>query len=619
MAIETEEDFINLVKKAEQNAKTHPRAYTTRLALFAILGYVVIILILVTLLGLFGGLLAVAIFSNSLLLLLLKKKLIFAAVISMWILLRALWVKFIPPQGYIMKRKEFPELFAELDALSKQLKSLKIDEVILDKSLNAAVVQHPRLGLLGWHKNYLILGYQLMLTLSPEEMRSVLAHEFGHLSGNHSRFNGWIYRVRSTWMMIMNAFDNAENWGGKLMSKFFNWYSPQFDAYSFALARHNEFEADAVAAELTSPEIASRALINIYALAPYLQQNYWDDYFNNADEYEKPPYAPFEGLTVFLKEKPLAKEEMLNRIDNAMEEETHYSDTHPSLKERVEALGVASQTPVSPATSAAEAWLGESSHKVMEDLDHEWLSDHNESWKQRYEYVTNAKNRLQDFAVSQVSELNDEELWNYAYWTDEFHTSEAALPLFRAYQERYPDDPDPAFFIGITLLNQGDESGLDQLRLAMKNADLLVRAAHAGYNFLKQQNQEEEAEVWWQEAVEQNEVFIAANKERESFTIHDNMIYPQIDDDLLQQLIENLKKLKNVGKVWLAQKNVQHFPESPVYIISFTLSGFPFSSDNINTKVANDLNIEGNFFVVSKTGDTKVLAKKVIKTGKRII
>jgi hypothetical protein len=55
------------------------------------------------------------------------------------------------------------------------LKSLKIHEVILDRSLNAAVLQHPRLGVLGWHKNYLFLGYQLMLALSPEEMRSVLA------------------------------------------------------------------------------------------------------------------------------------------------------------------------------------------------------------------------------------------------------------------------------------------------------------------------------------------------------------------------------------------------------------------------------------------------------------
>lgn len=51
-----------------------------------------------------------------------------------------LWVKFTPPQGYTLTRKEFPALFSELDELSKRLQALKIHEVILDKSLNAAVV-----------------------------------------------------------------------------------------------------------------------------------------------------------------------------------------------------------------------------------------------------------------------------------------------------------------------------------------------------------------------------------------------------------------------------------------------------------------------------------------------
>lgn len=618
MAIKTEEDFINLVKQAEQEAEVNPKVYTIKLALFALLGYLVILLVLIALFGLAGGLVASAVFSTGLFLLLIKKKLIIAVALGIWVLLRALWVRFTPPEGYTLKRKDFPELFAELDTLREKLDSLKIHEVILDRNLNAAVVQHPRLGVLGWHKNYLILGYQLLLTLSPDEMRSVLAHELGHLSSNHSRFSSWIYRVRHTWNRVMSAFDGADSWGGMLMHKFFNWYAPRFDAYSFALARRNEYEADAIAAELTSPETATRALVNVHATAPYVGQSYWDNYFSYADKLEQPPHAPFVGLARFLSDNPLSRDEMLERIKHEMVLETHYADTHPSLKDRVDALNAAPQLPVQPKTNAAEAWLGKRHDKIIEDFDREWLDVNGESWQQRYEYVTNAHERLQEFSQAKTDELSDDELWNYAYWTNEFENSDAAMPLFLAYQERHPEDPDPAFFIGITLLNVDDPAGLEHLRLARNSASLIERTAHAGYDFLKRQGKDEEAEAWWQESVEQNKIFIAARDERDSVTIKDKLVSPQIDDGLLEQLIISLKQQKKVGKVWLAQKTVHYFPERPVYIIAFAPKGFSFSYRDMQRKVADSLEVEGDFFVVCKVGDTKALAKKVIKAGKRI-
>lgn len=97
MAINTEEDFIALVKKAEQDAENDPTSYTTKPALFAILGYLVIFLVLAALIGLAGGLVASAMFSTTLFILLLKKKLIIAIAAGIWVLLRALWVKLTPP------------------------------------------------------------------------------------------------------------------------------------------------------------------------------------------------------------------------------------------------------------------------------------------------------------------------------------------------------------------------------------------------------------------------------------------------------------------------------------------------------------------------------------------
>jgi Zn-dependent protease with chaperone function len=619
MATLSEEEFIDIVKQAELDAEAKPRLYALKLMLFAVLGYVVILILLFTLFGLAGGVIATAFFSTGVFLLLLKKKLLFLILAGIWVLLRALWVRFTPPQGLILKREDYPALFSEIDNLKKQLKSLKIHKVILDNSLNAAVVQHPRLGILGWHKNYLILGYQLLLTLSPEEMRSVLAHEIGHLSGNHCRFSGWIYRVRLSWMRIMEALEQVETLGASLLLKFFRWYSPRFEAHSFALARRNEYDADSISAELTSAEIAGKALVNVYATAPFLDQHYWDAFIQNADKQEKPPHAPFEGLARFIADDPISEEVMQERVQKEMAVETHYADTHPSLKDRIKGLGASMHVPVLPKTSAAEIWLGEQNSRIMEHFDREWLNENQEEWNKRHAYVQNAKSKLQSFSQMPLTELSHKELWEYATWSREFASDNAALLLFRAFQERYPEDPGAAFFIGSILLSQGDSEGLEQLRQAREGADYIEQAARAGYSFLKDLGRDNEAETWWQESLQKNEIFIAAYDERNNITIDDSVVSPKISDELLEQLLAGLKEHKKVGKAWLAEKVVENFPDDPVYIVAFSLKGFTLSASGVQKKVAEALQVNGNVFIVCKSGEAKKIARKVIKSGRRIL
>ena len=43
-------------------------------------------------------------------------------------------------------------------------------------------LQLPRLGIFGWYRNYLIIGMPLMKSLTCEQFKAVLAHEFGHLA-----------------------------------------------------------------------------------------------------------------------------------------------------------------------------------------------------------------------------------------------------------------------------------------------------------------------------------------------------------------------------------------------------------------------------------------------------
>lgn len=617
----TEEEFIALVENAEQEVKTNAGLYRLKLALLAVLGYLVIFLILVVLVALMGGAVAAAFFSTSLAILLLKKKLIIPIVLAAWVLLKALWVRFDKPEGYELKRAEFPELFAEIDRLRKELKSLPIHQVLLTHELNAAVVQTPRLGVLGWQHNTLILGLELLLTLTPEEARSVLAHEFGHLSRNHSKFSGWIYRVRLTWHRVMEGFQECNSFGARMMQRFFNWYAPYFSAYSFALARSNEYEADAVAARLTSGEVATRALVNVHVTSPYTDEAYWKWYFKKADELAEPEHMPYEGLTRFLESKPQSRDEILARIKQEMQLETSYADTHPALRDRVDALG---GKPVLPApggaNNAAVAWLGDNYRGVLNDFDQRWYAANKEKWRNRYDYVQSSMRALSELESRDVLELTEEELWQKAALTEEFRSDVDPLPLFRQYQQRVPDDPDADYVIGRLFYERDDPACLEHLEKAAEKPDLTVSACKMGYYFLMEQDREEEAEVWRKRVNAQIDFEEMMQAERASVGVDDELQAPELSEEDLQTIIEQLGRAKNLKSAWLAQKVLTHNPDQePVSIVAFKAKGFYWSWDNVIDRVMADLALPVKVFFIVKGGDYRQLAGRVMKIGKRIV
>ena len=618
----TEEEFIRLVKQAEDQVGTHAGRYKLKLALFALLGYVVIFALLGGLVAIVGGAIAATAYSTAAILLLLKSKLLAPALIMAWVLLKALWVRFEKPQGYELKRSDFPELYRELDGLRAALRSLPIHRVLLTPELNAAVVQTPRLGLFGWQHNTLILGLELLLILSPEQARAVLAHELGHLSKNHSRFGGWIYRVRTTWYRVMEAFHGTDNLGARMLRKFFDWYAPNFYAYSFALARSNEYEADAVSARLTSPDTALLALVNTYVTAPYVNESYWSWYFRKADTMPQPDQPPYSGLTQFLNARPQSRRDILDRIREAMSRETAYDDTHPALKDRIAALGGKPDVPRPAGTdNAAAAWLGARCAQAITAFDERWLAENQEKWHERYEYVQNATGQLTGLEQRPLDELAEEEHWNLAAWTEEFRPERDPLPLYQAYQQRFPQEPAAAFVIGRLLAERGDDACLDQLDRAAAHPQITVRACQIAYNFLQEQQRHEQAEHWRQRALERIELNERAEAERQSVSVKDTLLTPEIPAEILAELKEQLLRSGRVRRAWLAQKQVEHDPEDPVYVVAFKSRGFLWSCNGAVDRLLQHLHLRlpVTMFFVAYCGDYRKLSRRVVKAGIRIV
>ena len=124
-------EFEHYVSKADSFAENNFSKYKLKLRLFALLGYLVIIGMIVAVIALIGGLSVLAYASPALLLFLVKKKIIFLLIPMLWVMVRSLWVKIEPPKGYEMTRDRFPKVFEELDVLSSELDSLQIHTVLL--------------------------------------------------------------------------------------------------------------------------------------------------------------------------------------------------------------------------------------------------------------------------------------------------------------------------------------------------------------------------------------------------------------------------------------------------------------------------------------------------------
>ena len=613
--------FEQLVDQAQRDLVASPQTYKLKVALLALLGYGVLLAAIVLLAGLLGGVAAGLFLSSALFVLLIKKKLIFVIGAGIWMLTRAVFVRIPAPQGYRITRHATPRLFELIDALRKQMAAPRIHQVLLTADYNAGIARTPRLGLLGFPRVSLVLGLPLMLDLSPDQFHAVLAHEFGHLSGNHGRFNNWIYRVRVSFERIREALEGTQSWAARLFGRFFHWYSPYFAAYSFALARSNEYEADATAAAATSSQALGSALARTHVSGAQLEQDYWEALYRRADDVEAPDVRPFAGLRSHIKQHPPTATQAQLRLRHAMAEETGHADTHPALKDRLGAIGVAPEIAELPSETAAEHYLDTALSDILTELDLQWAEHYAVGWKQRYEHVRQSRKELvvleQKLEQKSVESLSDEELWNLAAWTEEFKAPADPLPLYRQFLARHPESPYGLYALGRILLERADESGIAHLEQSMAEDELVVPACELCFQFCSQRGDAQAADRYWEKAEEQIHLEECARRERATLGANAAFLPSQLPAEWAEHLAVELRA-RNAKEAWIARVEVAYLPQEPLYVLAFKLGGCHWNADDTHENLL-DIEFPGECFLLPLNGRQRRLAKKVRKVGERIL
>ncbi|HET6439423.1 MAG TPA: M48 family metalloprotease [Anaeromyxobacter sp.] len=559
----TEERFQALAVGFERLSRRSPRLYRLLIVLLALGGYGYVALWLLLGLGLLATLLVLAVRAPGLL------KLALPVGIFCWVLLRSLWVRLDRPGGQALDAAEAPLLHAELARLRRLGRVPRIDRVLLSDDLNASVSQVPRLGILGWPHNDLTIGMPLLLTLSPEAFRAVLAHELGHLSGRHGRMGAWIFRLRVTWVQVLGALEARRSRLVGLFRGFFRSYGPFFGAASLALAREQEREADRFSAAAAGPRAAADALVAVELAGVVLEERFWPGLGRRTVGEAEPP-AGHLALMADVVREGLSAPSAGTELERRLLPRSRGGDTHPSLSERLAELGEVARVPPPFARSAAEHFLGPALGKVRTALEARWRERTKEAWAREHEEAAKRVARLEELEGQvRAGPLSAEAALERVALVEWRAGREAALPLAVALPVEHPDQAPAWFVLGRLLLAGGRPEGIAHLQRAIAldpGAELAGAQLIARYHLSLGHGDLAKpflARAEWLGALEE-----AARAERAGVVVTDPLEPHGLPPGEVLALVGPVRGHPRVARLLLGRKRLTHMPQrAPVFVL----------------------------------------------------
>ena len=283
---------------------------------------------------------------------------VIGGVIALWkgskILLQRVPLEYTEDMARPILSDEAPELWAEIRRAATALKTNPPDHILVGMQLNFYVTEmtvNYSGGRLEGRTLYLSLP--LLRQLGIDEVMAIVGHELGHFRGDDTQLTRVFYPMRFKVDATLHALAQS-GWVGWSSLHALLFFRRSFGETEQQMSREREFLADRAGAELTSAEIAARALIKTHVYTKAFTELVRKQ-TDGADDIFATPLAPFikstfGGGTQFWS-------------DLMATATPHPLDSHPPLKLRLTALGAATdpvaaaEIAVTEATIAYDAWL----------------------------------------------------------------------------------------------------------------------------------------------------------------------------------------------------------------------------------------------------------------------
>ena len=386
----------------------------------------------------------------------------------LFLVLSALLVRLEPLQGYRITRDDAPALFDVIEEVRTALDAPTPDVVLLTPDSNASVSELPVRGPFGTRRT-LALGLPLLHALPPDELRAVLAHEFAHLSRRHGRARLRGVRLAAAWEVLAI---NAHGVGALLIMPFYRRYVPGLEARLQATSRQHEDESDALATGHAGVAPMARSLLRLAVISGYEGRVHWPRLMSGTLVSEAPPPDCATRLANGVRhchESPHAPAWLVR----ALEETTHHDDTHPSLRDRLRAMGADAEPAYATSLVALLAYDGQSAadavlpatllSDALAALDEQQATELQPAWRA---LRVDAETWQRDAGEHAGAPADDaERSLARARWAVACEPPDSAIEVLRDVTAQLPDAPEPRLHLGRLLLERSDADAAEGVAL----------------------------------------------------------------------------------------------------------------------------------------------------------
>lgn len=615
--------------KAQEQAHRRPLLYAARVLAFVAIGYAYLALLVAMLLASVASLVVViwylawqrGEYRGALWLAIFLIPALGGLILGV---IDALRVEIPAPEGIILRRRDAPVLFEEIEDLKRQLKVRRIDRVLLTEQCNAAVAVIPRLAGVAGARHYLLLGLPLMQSLPPEAFRGVIAHELGHVSGHVNRLQQFLYKYEQRWIRLYSGVSASSALGTILLVWFLVWYVPRLQMLVFTMRRALEFEADRLAARIMGTDTYARALAMGATRTDYLHGQFWSSVFERVRTQVQPDDDIYFQLRRSLTEG-IAAPLQLGWLRRSLAHLPDFRQTHPTLSERLAAVGIANLPADSteelsqllnavPQQTAAEHYLGDSEEELTRILSLKWKSAQAPYWRDEYNNAAVRESYLEELRrrKRRGEMLDPDEQIMICRLTEEFDGRRGAFGLYKQYLEDHRDNPRASFAFGRILVEEDDERGIPYIEYAMEaDAFFTPEGCRAITDYLYRHGRHPEARRHEERAAAFERDFAEARDERLFVEPGDEFEPAELGEKERLSLCRKLRLVEEVTRAWIVRKKVVHFPEKLVYVLGVEVRHPRAWDAETRRRFADWMDFGHDLIVVVARGDERRVLRRI--------
>ncbi|MBW4490891.1 MAG: hypothetical protein KME12_24260 [Trichocoleus desertorum ATA4-8-CV12] len=169
------------------------------------------------------------------------------------------------------------------------------------------------------------------------------------------------------------------------------------------------------------------------------------------------------------------------------------------------------------------------------------------------------------------------------------------------------------YTLGQALLEQQDASGIEHIEKAIAAR---FDWASSGYelilNFLSQQGQAEQAQIYQKRAEQHYETLMLARRERSSVQASDEFQAHDYSAETIQSLVTQLARYDQLKEAYLVRKVVQYFPEDAFYVLAVRRqfkvweTSTELADQKFMDQLANGLEFPGRTYITLLNNTTKI-------------